>query len=598
MCGVNGVNTRDLSLVESMNRAIRHRGPDYAGTFVDDSASLGHVLLSIRGVPDASRQPFHDPGSDWVLLFNGQLYNTAQLKARLGPEMAEEELDTRLLYETIKRDGWGFAPKVHGMFAIALYNTRLREIRLYRDPSGQKPLYYYLKDGRFAFSSEIKGILACPFVDRETDREAAEVALCLGYIPGDRTLFRHIRKVDLSQEVIFRLDDRSVEARSFRSELDGYYPAGDEEAFQLLIDEHLQSKRKVSLNLSGGLDSSLILHEMSRKGAKVDTYTTAFEVEGGNYNHDAQLARRLSKDYGTNHHELMIRKADFLDAFGEAYRAVEEPNYNNSIPHLYLLFKHEGIRGDGNRVVLSGDGGDEIFAGYPHHQMCRRVDRIHRFVPAFLHNRLISRRTGEDFDLRNVPERWYYFRRMGRPWTRLPVQANVRGYVRRFAEEYIRLYGVKDCNMQKTMLVDRSIWLAGENFLRSDKLGMANSMELRSPLSYMPFREAMDRRIPESMYHGKQANKLFLRNHYRDKLPMYIVDRTEKTGWRSPIQVWYDASYRDRFLDILDQADGPDSLVDWKAVSRRVREHSQWPGRKINLYLSLALLKKEFKLDL
>jgi asparagine synthase (glutamine-hydrolysing) len=136
MCGINGLNRRNPALIEKMNLAIRHRGPDYAGIYLDESASLGHVLLSIRDDPDKSKQPFFDQGSPWILLFNGQLYNTAQIKSQLDASMKHEDLDTRLLYELIKKYGWDFVNRVHGMYAIALYNSQEQQIRLYRDPSG------------------------------------------------------------------------------------------------------------------------------------------------------------------------------------------------------------------------------------------------------------------------------------------------------------------------------------------------------------------------------------------------------------------------------------------------------------------------------
>lgn len=597
MCGLNGFSFRDADLVGKMNRAIRHRGPDFAGTFLDEHVSLGHVLLSIRGDTDVSGQPFRDAGSPWVLLFNGQLYNTSQIKSRIDPAFKDEELDTRLLYELIKKSGWDFVRDIHGMFSIALYNADEGVIRLYRDPSGQKPLYYYCKDSVFLFSSEIKGILAYDRTDREMDPEAVDLTAAVGYIPGEKTLFRHIKKVNLSEEIAFDLRSQRLERRYFKSELGDYYHGDMGKTFETLIDEHLQSKRKVSINLSGGLDSSLILHEMCKKGFAVDSYTTSFESDDEYYNQDAVLARRLSKDYGTNHHEILIRKQDFLDAFTEAYRAIEEPNYNNSIPHLYLLFKREGIHGDGNRVVLSGDGGDELFAGYPHHLLSHRMRRKAAWMTPFLYNRYFKLRWKRDFQFQSVPEMWYFLRAFGSQYIK-SRHMDPKAYVRGLADAYTALYKVKDSQIYETMLVDRVVWLGAENFIRSDKLAMSQSLELRSPLSYMPFREAVDRSIPEKKYHDKDWNKVFLREQYRGKLPGYIVDRKQKTGWRSPSKVWYDAKFKDLFLGILNDAEKTESIVDWAFLRKQVETAPKWPGKNINLYLSLGILKKEYGLPI
>lgn len=596
MCGINGFNSPDAALIGKMNAAIRHRGPDFAGVHMDGEVSLGHVLLSIRSDPGLSRQPFHEEGSPWWLLFNGQLYNTAQIKAELGPELRDEELDTRLLYRMIRKHGWGFAPKVHGMWAVALYHEGEKSLRLYRDPSGQKPLYYYHKGRTFAFSSEIKGILALSGVDAATDPEGVELAARMGYIPGHKTLFRHIRKVNLSEEVAFDLASGKLTRRYFRAELSGYYSGDAAADFENLVDEHLQSKRKVSINLSGGMDSSLILHEMCKKGFAVDSYTTRFETDDPYYNQDADLAARLSKDYGTAHHELLITRKDFLDVFAEAYRTVEEPNYNNSVPHLYLMFRREGIRGDGHRVLLSGDGGDEVFAGYPHYLLSARLAARAKARGTFLFNLRQFLRRREWVDYGDVSERWLSLRAFGE--TRLKRSSfDAKGYVRALAGDYIDLYDVRGTEILKTMLVDRAVWLGAENFLRSDKLTMSQSFELRSPLSYMPFREAMDRSVPEEMYHGEDGNKLFLRNLYRGKLPAYITDRKDKTGWRSPTKAWYGKEFRDLFLDILKTADQGESQVDWKALIRDVETAEKWPGKTINLYLSLAILKQSFRLS-
>lgn len=178
MCGINGFNFVSPQLIQTMNEKLAHRGPDYSGTYVDEQVSLGHTLLSIRGEPERSQQPFKkEESSPWVLLFNGQIYNVDQIKSRfLDPAFQDEELDTAILFQLIEKRGWDFIDHIHGMFAIALYHRKENQIRLYRDPTGQKALYYYWKGAEFIFSSEIKGILAHPTVSAETDFKGVTIA--------------------------------------------------------------------------------------------------------------------------------------------------------------------------------------------------------------------------------------------------------------------------------------------------------------------------------------------------------------------------------------------------------------------------------------
>ena len=380
MCGINGFNFVSPQLIQTMNEKLAHRGPDYSGTYVDEQVSLGHTLLSIRGEPERSQQPFKkEESSPWVLLFNGQIYNVDQIKSRfLDPSFQDEKLDTAILFQLIEKRGWDFIDHIHGMFAVALYHRKENQIRLYRDPTGQKALYYYWKGAEFIFSSEIKGILAHPTVSAETDFKGVTIAASLGYIPDSKTLLKSISKVNVSECVTLDLKPKKI-CKSFYSSIASQYysdmETSDEDGvFESLIQEHLQTKRRLALNLSGGLDSSLLLHEMSQLGTKAFSYTTLFDVEQESFNEDAVVARMLSKLYQTEHHEIRITTDQYREHFVEAYRIIEEPNYNISLPIYLLTAKTEGIlkrpqfswtliRGESNIQGGGGNGSIEERAG-------------------------------------------------------------------------------------------------------------------------------------------------------------------------------------------------------------------------------------------
>jgi asparagine synthase (glutamine-hydrolysing) len=582
MCGINAFIGSDKEKLEKMNAALSHRGPDFAGVYVDSDVSMGHVLLSIREVSEISKQPY-TLDDEWVLLFNGQIYNTEQLKKNLSNlESDKEKLDTYILYKTIQRYGWNFITYIQGMYAIVVYNKKEKKLRAYRDESGQKNLYYYHKDGKLIFSSEIKGILVHD-IDRTEDIEAVAIACHLGYIPKEKTLFSYIKKIEPGQYIDYR--NKNLTAAFFTSDTKNYYPNDPAKAFELLVTEHIQSKDRVSINLSGGLDSSLLLHEIAKTGYTIDSYTTSFTDSESIFNEDAELAKKLSSDYGTNHRDIVISKKEYLNNLIEAYETIEEPNYNISNPIYLITAKTEGIAGDKKRVVLSGDGGDEIFGGYSYYAEQKRLERQMSLFPKSLYNYIKNKRNNTDTDYFNLDQRWLLSKKIGK----------------NFGPEFDMKHFLSNPN-EKTILHmmknDRKYWLPGENFIRSDKLYMSQSMELRSPFSYTPFRDYIDSLLTEKDYFKGDKNKIWLRNYAEGRLPDYITHRKNKTGWRAPVEYWYDKEFKKVFLDIISERIGKGSIVNWQKVLEKIETTDKWPKKMIHLYLSLAILSNKFNLNI
>jgi asparagine synthase (glutamine-hydrolysing) len=465
---------------------------------------------------------------------------------------------------------------------------------LYRDPTGQKLLYYYARNGKFIFSSEIKAILGHHDVPHDVNVKALSVALRLGYIPGDLTLFEHIQKLNVSEVVTYDLVEKKLTKEYFKSDSQNYFSDDTTTTFRELIDEHLQSKQKVAVNLSGGLDSSLLVHEMSEIGHEISTYTTLFEgVES--FNTDAHLAKRLSKDYTTKHAEILVTPDTYYNNFIESYAAIEEPNYNISLPTYLQTAIREGSQGDKNRVILSGDGGDEVFGGYSSYVGNKKIDSELRWMTPFFFNLIKNKRNHTNLHYQDIPERWLFFRQFTRTYGKEPA-ADIKNYIHEIADPFLKLYAEKRGSVYYSMLMDRVLWMAGENFIRSDKLYMSQSLELRSPLSYHPFRLHMDRKLKEQEYINEKSNKLFLRKHYEGKLPDYITHRPDKSGWRAPIEVWYNKKFKNLYLDILSKPRG--NFIDWPKVRQLVESKNTWPGKYSHLYLSLAILADRYNIPL
>jgi asparagine synthase (glutamine-hydrolysing) len=399
-----------------------------------------------------------------------------------------------------------------------------------------------------------------------------------------------------SEVVTYNLNNKKLSKEFFQSAVTNGYSR--EKILSNVIEDHLQSEYKVSLNLSGGLDSSLILHEASKLNYKLDTYTTYFDIDKRHMlNDDAQLARKLSKDYGTNHNEILITKTSYLDNLVESYSLIEEPNYNISLPVYLQTAKKEGSSGDKKRVILSGDGGDEVFGGYSYYLANKRYDFFVRVITPYFFNKLKNNKE-TNFKYQKISNRWLSFKNMRSSFLINSFElSSISEYVDKIYMSYIKLYGVSKNSIHNMMILDRIIWLASENFIRSDKLFMSQSLELRSPLSYMPLRNFFDQNLSRNEYINNNNNKLFLRNKYKFELPNYILNKP-KSGWRAPIDVWYDNKCKDLFLDVFSRVENNNNLIDWPSICKAVYKTNKWPGKHIHLYLSLAILSEKYRINI
>ena len=378
-------------------------------------------------------------------------------------------------------------------------------------------------------------------LDLSASPDAVHISLALGYLPGPLTLFQGVSKVQPGECVVYDLNTKKL-GSSFIENKNYLRCSSVAEAISSSISVHLQSKYPISLNLSGGLDSTTILYEAVSQGYGLSTYTTRFDINVDKYNEDALLAARYSHEMGCNHNELLITKKDYLDNFVESYQAIEEPNYNISIPIYLIMAKKQGIYGDRNRVILSGDGGDELFAGYPYYFNNKKYDFLSK-------TRLLSlmkfKSRFRSLDYSDVTSRWFAFKNFY-PDNFINHRRDIGffvDYLSRLTCQYDR-YVSQSNSIKKMMFVDRIFWLASENFIRSDKLYMSQSSELRNPFSYTPLRQFCDHFLKSDEYISKKSNKLKLRNLYSDKIPSYIKDKNTKTGWRAPVFEWYGPSVK------------------------------------------------------
>lgn len=586
MCGINGYTgkTRD-GILDAMNAATKHRGPDGVGVFVDERVALGQNLLAITETPSKAKQPYVTDDGAYVLVYNGEIYNYRTLRKELEGEGERfvTDGDTEVLLRGLVRHGEAFFARLDGMFAIAFYDKKKATLVLARDRAGMKPMYVAEHDGSFVFSSELRGLFAFG-IPRTLDLDQARLFFMFGYPPTSKTLIKGITKLppgsykkialetNESTDVSFGWDDRVMFGASFT-------PEGLRERYGSAVAAHTMGLRPFGLFLSGGLDSTVVLHELAeREKGMVKTYTTRFDAKDPRYNEDADLAKRLTKDYRIDHHELLVTERDFMDAYEDAILAMEEPRYNHSVPAYWLLAQ---MASKDITIVLDGSGGDELFLGYPRYQSAVNIESKYATYPAPLLDLYYSLRGYREGLI--APLHLLRFGRLLDEWAyvnKITPPAGNRAF--RFMDGFdmsraVAMLATEDVPPVARPLADRTnavaeldrwYWLANEEFIRMDKVIMHFGMEGRFPfLANDVVRYANAIPSGEKL---RQGTKGLVRESYRGRLPDYIIEK-KKTGWNAPVAEWMLGDFGKMVNEILSKDYHPATaaLFDFDALKRR-----------------------------
>ncbi len=554
MCGIHGFNFKDETLINAMIASAKHRGPDGSGNYLADNLSLGHNLLYITDKPEDSRQPWVLDGGRYVLVYNGEIYNYRELRKNLQKSRHKflTDCDTEVLAVGLATYGEDFINKLDGMFAFAWYDREKQSLLLVRDPGGMKPLYYHHKASRFAFSSELSSLLLHG-MDRHFDLQAMGIYLQLGYVPGPKTLIKDIFKLIPGEVIQVSLQSGEIKNRytscdhipksNARFDEDTY-----REKFTNAVKHSMIGVRQFGLYLSGGLDSSAILHEACELGFKPQTLSTRFEMDGSpEYNEDADLAKKLSGHYGTKHIDLVITERNFVDAIEPTYQALGEPRYNRSSPAYFLAVK--AMAESGVTITLAGDGGDELLAGYPHHRSIIRPDNKN-WTQKEKRKFYLKSNFARHFDgAEQMIDRWCETRRFKSLLPELENSYNLNDYMK----SWLKFKKISNDMLNNQLFLEQLSWLSEDALIRNDKLGMHFSMEARFPFLNREIKDyAMSIRHKQKI--SITSSKLMARKAMKTKLPDYILKK-RKSGWASPVLIWQQKGLlHDRINEILSPA--------------------------------------------
>lgn len=542
MCGIAGCIGEHPDVIERMTQALWHRGPDGHATYVGQGVSLGHARLAILDPSPAANQPMWSADRRYVIVFNGEIFNYRELAKRRS-FTCRTGSDTEVLLHLFAADGAEFLRQVRGMYALAVYDTQARELWLARDCSGIKPLYIRTVKHEMHFASEVRALLQAGASRPELDLEALSLYLHLQYVPRPRTLCQGIHAVEPGtliriasngkQTISSIVQDTPVWTAPRRTTLRQSLPS----YLQQCVDEHLVSDRPVGIFLSGGMDSSILLHHMVQASAQpVRTYTVRFDVsdaEGSaRFNRDADLAAKTAKHYGTLHTELLITAEMYRNSFRDCARSLDLPNSDHVSVAQYLLAKRAKKDVD---VILCGSGGDELFGGYPRYRISHILQRF-GWIPAHL-RAAAGRWSGFAPDVCALePGAALWQRLLARPADEVSRAVQDWYTPNAINTHFDQWFTMGVDPIRTAMEADRQTWLIDESLKLVDGTTMASGVEARVPFLDTRLIETI-RHTPGHWHLNMHRTKTLLKEAYRDLLPTHLYT-LEKASFYPPVAKW------------------------------------------------------------
>ena len=611
MCGLTGILTlggrgrvETGALLDRMTDVLAHRGPDDRGTWSDGRIALGSRRLAVIDLSPNGHMPMQNEDGSVVIVYNGEVYNFRELKERHRLEerghVFRSRTDTEVLLHLYEELGAEMARELNGMFAIAIWDARggpgRGVLHLIRDRYGIKPLFYQRDAEHFRFASEIKSILADPRVPRRPSLQALHDFLSFDYVPGVQTAFEGIAELAPGQRMSVESDGSSTCTRywdlAFEPDHGITEAVAVERARELLeraLERRLIADVPIGVLLSGGLDSSTLVALMARRAAgPLHTYSVGFEDPSFD---EASYAASVARAFGTQHREVLVTAERVRALLPKYLTYVDEPYGDGSAIPTYLvceLAKGEVV------VVLSGEGGDEVFGGYDTYAAFRAAARARR-VPRWLRDKLVSplvqrlpvsdKKLSLDFKLKrflggidlSVPEAHLWWRIVlseDKKWALYADGVRERftplASARHFTEPYERQTTPEE--LSRLMYLDATVFMPDDLMIKNDRMSMAHSLEARVPFTDPELTTYMAS-VPAALKLKGGRKKHLLIEAMRRDLPEAILKR-KKIGLEMPYSRWFKRELADLLLDYTSpERVGATGLFRPAAVGELVREH-------------------------
>ncbi len=581
MCGICGFNFENKALISSMNGCISHRGPDAKGYFLDKNLSLGHRRLSIIDLSKRGSQPMFNEDGTIALVYNGEIFNFKDFKSELEEKghKFNSDTDTEAVIHAYEEYGTGCLRRFNGFFAFALYDMKKKLLFIPRDRLGIKPLYYYFDGRKFLFASEIKSILQDKTIRRELNIGALNQYFMLRFIHSEETIFRNIYRLKPGHYILFDLKSCSLTIKKYWDVAVSEKKESEEACIRNILGlfEDSVLKRQMSdvplgVYLSGGIDSSAVVAMMSKLGIKdINTYSVGFQHdEIGN---ELKYAKSVSELFGTRHREFMI-KPDIVRELPRIVWHMDEPIADPAFVPEYFLSKEAAKT---VKVILAGDGADELFAGYDQYKFMALGNRI-SFLPRGVRKNIVPL-------VRLLPEEvinkiYKYSTATGtKIYDRLGKFLSCIKEDR--AKAYLEVFSVFDEEEKKQLLNpdfldkgsiyreansnyfnsksnflnqllyhDLKTYLPEDLLMKPDKMCMAYGIEARVPfLDYRMVEYAFT--LPAGMKLKGNTSKYIMKKAFGRILPKDILHR-KKQPFQVPLDQWLSKELKSYFGDLLD----------------------------------------------
>ncbi len=538
MCGIIGFNWNEKRLIQSQLEILKHRGPDGSGIYSDKNVSLGHVRLSIIDLSKKGHQPMESFG--YVISFNGEIYNYKELKKELKDYNFKSNSDTEVILAAYDKWGANCLNKFNGQFAFCIYDKKRKELFLARDRFGIKPLYFIKQRKEFIFGSEIKALLKF-FDKKEIDKEALSQFFSFRFTLGEKTLVKNVLKFkpahyliyDLKASKIRRysqyyyLKKQVIENKSFR-----FYKDKLRNLMEVAVKRRMVADVPVASLLSGGIDSSIITALAKKHNRNLNTFAIGFDTTN-----ELPYASLVADKFDTNHYEFKLTKEEVLSHLDNMVYHMDEPVGDPGFLPIFVLSEQVSKY---NKVVLSGDGGDEVFCGYDRYKMYHYGLRLRHLIFFDLSNDVLKR-------LKNM---------RGKDASRSFFEI-----IRLFDDKELQELGVEKSDagsfwnenykyqVTNAQEFDIKTLLPNDFFMKADKMSSAFGLEQRVPyLDHELVEFAFS--IPLKYKLKLWNEKYILKESFRGTLPTEVINR-RKHGFDVPIDYWFKNVLADKLKDLL-----------------------------------------------
>ena len=572
MCGIAGLTTfhspqSDQATLQTMGQAIYHRGPDAGGEYFDNNVGLSHRRLAIIDLSEAGVQPMHSSDEQYVIAFNGEIYNFLTLREELIEKgyQFKTHTDTEVILALYQFEGVELLKRITGMFAFALWDKSKESLFIARDRIGKKPLYYYQHNNDIAFASELKSLLTLDYIPKDIRLDAVYDFFAYQYIPDPKTIYQNVHKLEPGHYLT--IDKKGITKQKYWN----ISFAKTSTASEAELKAELQARAKVCTEqrmvsdvplgafLSGGVDSSGVVALMAKISAEkqakpITTCSIGFDEEKFD---ETKFAAMVAEQYKTDHHKLIVQE-NVEDNLEHIVSFFDEPFADPSLVPTYFVSQ---LAREKVTVAIAGDGGDEVFAGYEKYAVDHVENKLRNKIPKWIRkgafpslsklaasiNINACQRASSLLNSLSVdPAMGFYISNSfikDSTWQALvndETQAQLNGY--HPSKQTIDHYNQCDGNdhLSRILYTDMKTYLPGGILVKVDRMSMANSLEVRAPIldsSIIEFACTVPSQLKFNISDGKIEKKYLLKEAFKDDLSDDILYR-KKMGFSVPLASW------------------------------------------------------------